>query len=131
MHFVSQNPNQSGTSEGPWKPTYEAQRTPLTSLITCDEGNPHVEFDEGRDWDRKLTTTICLTPLSQSRLLYSAVSSWARSVSVIALIVRRSDDRNVLRTITALQEDGVNSPASGVAAFGPKVDLQRTGDLPI
>ena len=37
-----------------------------------DAGKPPVQFDEGRDWDRKLTTTVCLTPLSQSRLLYSA-----------------------------------------------------------
>lgn len=36
-----------------------------------DAGKPPVLFDEGRDWDRKLTTTVCLTPLSQSRLLYS------------------------------------------------------------
>ena len=37
-----------------------------------DAGKPPVRFDEGRDWDRKLPTTVCLTPLSQSRLLYSA-----------------------------------------------------------
>ncbi len=35
-------------------------------------GKPPVQFDEGRDWDRILTTAVGLTPLSQSRLLYSA-----------------------------------------------------------
>ena len=35
-----------------------------------DAVKPHVRFDEGRGWDRKLTTTVCLTPRSQSRLLY-------------------------------------------------------------
>ena len=30
---------------------------------------PPLKFTEGRDWDRILTTTVDLTPLSQSRLL--------------------------------------------------------------
>lgn len=35
-----------------------------------DAVTPPVRFDEGRGWDQKLTTTVCLTLLSQSRLLY-------------------------------------------------------------
>jgi len=35
-----------------------------------DAGKPPVRFDEGRGWDRKLTTAVGLTPLSQLHLLY-------------------------------------------------------------
>ena len=53
-----------------------------------DAGKPPVRFDEGRGWDRKLTTTVCSTPLSQLRLLYFLAPRkreiWCAPVKLIA-----------------------------------------------
>jgi hypothetical protein len=38
-----------------------------------------IRFDEGRDWVRKLTTTVRLMPLSESRLLYSPAPGTSHS----------------------------------------------------
>ena len=50
-----------------------------------DAVKPHVRFDEGRGWDRKLTTTVCLTPRSQSRQLYQVFGQRVRNTTSRAI----------------------------------------------
>ncbi len=81
-------------------------------------GKPPVQFDEGRDWDRILTTAVCLNPLSQSRLLYFQFR-WSGSFSASPRLCG-SFSPFACRWVPSFTIARTPAPAIEIATGGPK-----------